>query len=93
VFDTIPPVHMVSLEVVTPWDRKGSVMRVLMEQAKDRRLDLVDGVRIHHDDGWVLVLPDPEDPTTQVIAEAHTEERAQHLADEYVRRIEQLVRI
>ena len=93
VVDTIPPVHMVSLEVVTPWDRKGSVMRVLMEQAKDRRLDLVDGVRIHHDDGWVLVLPDPEDPTTQVIAEAHTEERAQHLADEYVRRIEQLVRI
>ncbi len=92
IVDAIPTVHMVSREVVTPWERKGSVMRVLVEQSKDRRLDLVDGVRIHYDDGWVLVLPDPEDPSTRVVAEADNDERARHLADEYVRRIEQLVR-
>ena len=78
--------------MVTPWEQKGSVMRVLVEQSKDRTVDLVDGVRIHHDQGWALVLPDPDEPTTSVIAEATSTEAATRLADEYVRRIEQLVR-
>ena len=54
--------------------------------------NLVEGVRIHHDDAWALVLPDPEEPTTSVIAEASSEPEATRLADEYVRRIEQLIR-
>ena len=62
------------------------------EQSTDRQLDLVDGVRIHHDGGWALVLPDPEDPTTTVVAEGPDRAAAARLADEYVRRIEQLIR-
>ena len=91
IVDDQPAVHIVERRVVTPWEQKGSVMRVLVEQSKDRKLDLVDGVRIHHDDGWALVLPDPEEQTTAVIAEADSTERATRLADEYVRRIEQLI--
>ncbi|MCP4225605.1 MAG: mannose-1-phosphate guanyltransferase, partial [Actinomycetia bacterium] len=68
VVDGLPSVHMVTREVVTPWEQKGGVMRALVEQATDRRVDLVDGVRIHHRDGWALVLPDPEDPITRVMA-------------------------
>ena len=30
---------------------------------------LVDGVKVIHDDGWALVLPDPEEPVTHVWAE------------------------
>ncbi|MFQ5556634.1 MAG: sugar phosphate nucleotidyltransferase [Acidimicrobiales bacterium] len=92
VVDGLPDVQMVERTVVTPWEQKGSVMRVLMEQSSDRVLDLVDGVRIHHDDGWALVLPDPDEPTTRVVAEAGDETAAGRLADEYVRRIEMLVR-
>ena len=83
---------MVTREVVTPWEQKGAVMRVLVEQSKDREVDLVDGVRIHHDDGWALILPDPDDPLTRVTAEGADPATAARLADEYVRRIEQLVR-
>lgn len=92
IVDGLPEVHMVTREVVTPWEQKGSVMRVLVEQSKDRELDLIDGVRIHHDDGWALVLPDPDDPLTRVTAEGVDRAAAERLADEYVRRIEQLVR-
>jgi mannose-1-phosphate guanylyltransferase/phosphomannomutase len=90
--DTLPTVHIEEREVVTPWDQKGSVMRELVEQSSDRQLDLVDGVRIHHDGGWALVLPDPEGPTTTVVAEGPDRAAAARLADEYVRRIEQLIR-
>lgn len=92
VVDALPEVHMVTREVVTPWEQKGAVMRVLVEQSKSHEVDLVDGVRIHHPDGWALVLPDPDDPITRVTAEGVDAAAADRLADEYVRRIEQLVR-
>jgi mannose-1-phosphate guanylyltransferase/phosphomannomutase len=92
VVDDLAPAYITRREVVTPWEQKGAVMRVLVEQSKGREVDLVDGIRIHHDGGWALVLPDPEEPVTLVIAEAESSDDAGRLADEYVRRIEQLVR-
>ena len=92
IIDALPEVQMVSREVVTPWEQKGAVMRVLVEQAKTHEIGLVDGVRIHHPDGWAQVLPDPDDPITRVTAEGSDKASAERLADEYVRRIEQLVR-
>lgn len=92
VVDGLPETHMVTRDVVTPWEQKGLVMRVLVEGAANRTIDLIDGIRIHHDDGWALILPDPDDPVTRVTAEAPDHAGAERLVDEYVRRIEQLVR-
>jgi len=33
----------------------------------------VDGVKVLHDDGWALVLPDPDEPVTHVWAEGPTD--------------------
>ena len=41
---------------------------------------LVDGVKILDDDGWALVLPDPEEPLTHVWAEAGSDHEARRLA-------------
>jgi mannose-1-phosphate guanylyltransferase/phosphomannomutase len=78
--------------VVTPWEQKGLVMRMLVERLKDRDLILVDGVKILHDDGWALVLPDPEEPLTHVWAEAGSDADARALSQEYARRIRQMLR-
>ncbi len=75
---------------MTPWEQKGTVMRTLVEQSKDREVELVDGVKVHHDDGWALALPDPEEPVTHVWAEAGTDADARRLAQEYARRIRQM---
>jgi mannose-1-phosphate guanylyltransferase / phosphomannomutase len=40
----------------------------------------------------MLALPDPEDPVTHIWAEAGTDSEARQLAQEYARRIRQLVR-
>ena len=88
----LPRVHVVHDTVVTPWDQKGAVMRSLVELSKDRQLELVDGVKVLHDDGWVLALPDPEEPITHVWAEAATDAEARRLGQEYCRRIRQLLR-
>ena len=70
----LPAVHMVHETVVTPWEQKGLVMRSLVEQA-DGELVLVDGVKVCHEQDWVLALPDPEEPVTHVWAEATSDGR------------------
>ncbi|MBI2703952.1 MAG: NTP transferase domain-containing protein [Actinobacteria bacterium] len=86
-----PKVHLAHETVVTPWEQKGAVMRSLMELTKGRDVELVDGVKVLHDNGWALALPDLEEPITHVWAEAGTDADARRLAQEYVRRIRQLV--
>ena len=83
---------MVHEEVVTPWEQKGTVMRSLVEQTHGREVDLIDGVKVHHDTGWALVLPDPEEPVTHIWAEGDTAQDARTLAQEYARRIRQMLR-
>jgi mannose-1-phosphate guanylyltransferase / phosphomannomutase len=88
----LPRPHMAHEVVVTPWEQKGTVMRTLVEQSKDREVELVDGVKVRHGSGWALALPDPEEPVTHVWAEGDTEAEARRLAQEYARRIRQMVR-
>jgi mannose-1-phosphate guanylyltransferase/phosphomannomutase len=80
-------VHIAHEGVATPWERKGAVMREMVERSKGRELVLVDGVKILHGDGWALVLPDPEEPIVHVWAEAGSDHEARQLAAEYARRI------
>jgi mannose-1-phosphate guanylyltransferase/phosphomannomutase len=87
VVDALPSVHLVHETVVTPWERKGTVMREVMERAGQRELSLVDGVKIVEDGTWALVLPDPEEALTHVWAEAHSDEGAEALAQRYVTQI------
>lgn len=91
VVDALPKVHLVHETVVTPWEQKGMVMRSLMEMGS-RNVELVDGVKVNHANGWMLALPDPEDPVTHIWAEAGTDIEARQLAAEYARRIRQLIR-
>ena len=88
----LPRVHVAHEVVVTPWEQKGMVMRTLVEQSKDRDVELVDGVKVRHDGGWALALPDPEQPVTHVWAEAASDADARRLVQEYARRIRQMVR-
>ena len=93
VVDDLPRPHVAHETVVTPWEQKGLVMRSLVERADPARLVLVDGVKVRHDDGWALALPDPAEPLTHVWAEAATDADARTRAQEYGRRIRQLVTV
>lgn len=92
VVSSLPRVHLVRESVVTPWEQKGMVMRSLMEQSKQHRVTLIDGVKVDHGDAWALAQPDPDEPITHVWAEAGSDNDARRLATEYVRRIRQMIR-
>ena len=66
-------------------------MRLLNQEYKDRRADLIDGVKVLLGEGeWVLILPDPDYPKFHVYAEAPSEREAQGLVERYVRIVEGL---
>lgn len=53
-----------------PWERKGRVMRLLVEKHHDRPMELLDGVKIQtRPDHWILILPDAVEPLVHVYAD------------------------
>jgi mannose-1-phosphate guanylyltransferase/phosphomannomutase len=86
----IPPVERSYQEVDCPWEEKGRIMRNLFEENQERRLELTDGLKVYHDAGWTLVLPDAEEPIFRIYAEANTSEEADALTRMYMDRISEL---
>ncbi len=85
----IPQVHMARSSVPTPWARRGTVMRTLVETAGDQVVDTAEGVRIQESDGaWVLAVPDQSEAVIQLWAEAASDVRADSLLREWYAVIE-----
>jgi mannose-1-phosphate guanylyltransferase/phosphomannomutase len=88
----LPETHVVHETIVTPWERKGMVMREIVERVGARETEMIDGVKVIDDDRWALVLPDPDEALTHVWAEAGSDVEARRMAQEYVERIRQVLR-
>ncbi|MGQ0824746.1 MAG: sugar phosphate nucleotidyltransferase [Actinomycetota bacterium] len=88
----VPVPHVAHEAVPTPWEKKGAVMRGVMERAKGNEIVLVDGVKIVYPDGWALVLPDPELPITHVWAEGEGDADARRLVAIHSGQVAELTR-
>ena len=90
--DQLPAWHMASRSVPCPWDRKGLVMRALHDESRnDTSVQMIDGIRIAQNGGWVLVLPDATDAAVRVIAESTTDESADRSAADMATHISDLI--
>jgi mannose-1-phosphate guanylyltransferase / phosphomannomutase len=89
----VPEMPIMRTEVETPFEQKGMVMRTLMEQLTEEGAELVllDGIKVITPTGWVLVVPDPEEPTTHVWAEGSDWADAERLSVGYVERLRQML--
>jgi mannose-1-phosphate guanylyltransferase/phosphomannomutase len=89
--DMLPEWHVARRAIPVPWERKGEVMRTLLDEQKNGNVELIDGIRVNLNGGWVLVLPDASDPTMNVFAEGSTDEEATRYVDDVTRRIEKMI--
>ncbi len=69
--------------VPCPWSKKGTVMRKLIIGSDNKQRQLIDGVRIFEDDGWVLVTPDRLTAAFNIQAESRSREGATSLVERY----------
>ena len=91
--DMLPEWHVATVTVPCPWEHKGRVMRSLIAEQQRDQIELFEGLRVRHDDGWVLVLPDASDPTFSVFAEANSDGEAYAYAERMGTRIGQLASV
>jgi mannose-1-phosphate guanylyltransferase/phosphomannomutase len=91
IVDSLPLYFLAHKDTFCPWDCKGLVMRRLMERAKDKNMELKDGIKIYDTDRWALIFPDVEEPLFHIYAEADSESRAQSEVNHYVDFIRNIV--
>ncbi|NPV72620.1 MAG: NTP transferase domain-containing protein [Pelotomaculum sp.] len=89
--EEIPLFFVDKKEVPVPWEAKGRVIRHLIQDTPAGRLELLDGVKVYHQDGWALVLPDPDEPVCRVFSEGSTMEIAESLTEMYLKKINEIV--
>ncbi len=80
--------HRKTLSVPCPWAKKGTVMRQLIKNSENEKRVLIDGVKVFHDDGWVLVTPDRQTASFNVLAESKNLIKAQSLLEKYSNAVE-----
>lgn len=90
ILDDIPETFMSRKQVECPFADKGTVMRGLAEGSQEDRVEFTEGVKIYANGGWVLVIPDSEEPVVNIICEASSFEAAESLASDYRRKIDKL---
>jgi mannose-1-phosphate guanylyltransferase/phosphomannomutase len=88
--DALPPAHISRRDVATPWEAKGTVMRLLLERLDGERVLTVDGVKAFRGEDWALVVPDAHEPVVHVWAEAGSPELAAALSAEFASLIEEM---
>jgi mannose-1-phosphate guanylyltransferase/phosphomannomutase len=76
------------IQIPCSWDLKGGIMRKMSEDSVDLEASFIDGVKVHIDSDWVLVLPDQHRPVAHIVTESADEERAEHLLETYRHKVE-----
>jgi mannose-1-phosphate guanylyltransferase/phosphomannomutase len=87
----LPQSTVVHRQVRCPWALKGTVMRVLTERMKGKKVDTLDGIKVFDKRGWAQVLPDPDEPLVHVYAEGKTPEAGAELEEEFLALVEEIV--
>ncbi|UCD95268.1 MAG: NTP transferase domain-containing protein [Candidatus Zixiibacteriota bacterium] len=78
-----------TIKVPCPWSQKGTVMRRLITDTASKERQLIDGVRVIENTGWVLVAPDNLTAAFTILAESESRDDTEELVGRYKTLIEQ----
>lgn len=87
----LPSYYLAHKNTFCPWDKKGLVMRRILEVAKGTESEMIDGVKIYNDRNWALILPDPDEPVVRIYAEGASQKDADYEVDRFVKHVEEIV--
>ncbi len=85
--ESLPKSNIQNTFIHCSTDEKAAVMRMLTTDIQKEKIELIDGIRINEDNGWVLILPDAVQPIIHVYAEGDTVKNRDKLIDKYIVKI------
>lgn len=74
-------------KVPCPWERKGFLMRKLIEEFPAKKRELIDGVKFRDIKKWILFIPNMNKARFNISCEAKTKKQADALIEKYVTKI------
>lgn len=83
----IPKNYLLTANIPCSWEKKGTVMRYLVEKTSDKNVELIDGIKVFEKDGWYLALPSQDKAYFTVFAESFDKNKAK----EYLEVVSNLV--
>jgi mannose-1-phosphate guanylyltransferase/phosphomannomutase len=87
----LPRPTLVHRQLACPWALKGLVMRVLNERFQSHETDVLDGLKVYDERGWMQVLPDPDEPLLHLYAEGESEQGSAELEAELRSLVEEIM--
>lgn len=82
--DRIPATTVISRAVAVPWHRRGAAMRCVRQHAEEAEIDTLDGIRIVGPEAsWCLVLPEDDQASFTLYAEAPDDTTATAMLDRW----------
>jgi mannose-1-phosphate guanylyltransferase/phosphomannomutase len=88
----IPDTNLIRQSKNCPWSLKGLVMREISESLSDEDdVNRLDGIKVFHDEGWVQVLPSPDEPMFEIYAEGDTLEDSEALLERYSAKLDEIL--
>jgi mannose-1-phosphate guanylyltransferase/phosphomannomutase len=89
----IPDFSVVHTKLPCSWEKKGYVIRKLIEEHSKYRIELIDGVKIWlNENDWILVLPDADEAFIHVYVETQKEKETQRVLSEYITKLNSLIK-
>ncbi|GMB07623.1 sugar phosphate nucleotidyltransferase [Thermolongibacillus altinsuensis] len=86
----LPNIHLLRHHVPCSWSERGMVMRKLISEMHERKIDFIDGIKVYHEDGgWTLILPELDEPVLTIYSQAADLQKAKETAKYYIKKIRQ----
>ncbi len=85
--ETIPKSNMINISLRCTSDEKAMIMRVLSTSVDQKKVELLDGIRIIEENAWIHIMPDAINPVIHLFAEGETPDDRDAIIDEYTMKI------
>jgi len=88
----LPSYYQGKISVKCDNSKKAAVLEKLKEKLKNERINTMDGVKIMHEDWWVLIRPSGTEPIYRIYAEAKSEEKLHEIMEKYRKMLEKIIK-
>ncbi len=87
----IPDFFITRKSIKCPWELKGTVMRTVINEHREDKLELLDGIKLYTEGGWILIVPGADKPVFKIIAESSTQVESEALCNVYHALLDEII--
>ncbi len=92
IVDSMPKYYQAKGHVYCDPAKYHAVIKRLIDELEGLKIDLIDGVKIWLDEGWVLIRPSQTEPKIRILCEADEMSKAQSLVKNYGEIVAEIVK-